>query len=159
MHHLIKTFTFALVLFVSAQLPALASVPDSDPVFTFIRARAGTNKAKQLAPVIHREATSAGLSPLVVAKLINRESSFRLTASNGPCAGLMQVDRRYHFKRGESPWTAADNVRAGCRVLAGCFRRYPNWPQALTAYNFGPNHRVTKTLGSSGYARQVLAGK
>lgn len=141
--------------FAKAAAPASGT---TDAVYTFIKSRAGEKNARLYTPLIKEEARRFKLPPLLVAKVINRESTFRQFVSNGYCVGLMQV-ARFHFKKGENPFKARDNIRAGCRELSSCFGRFRNWPQALTAYNYGPNHPVTRGIGTSGYARQVLAGR
>jgi soluble lytic murein transglycosylase-like protein len=95
----------------------------------------------------------------LVAKLINRESSFRVNAHSGPCVGLMQVDRRYYFRPRENPVDVHTNLRAGCRELAACHKAFPEWERALTAYNAGKGAVARRGTRTSKYARQVLAGQ
>lgn len=127
-------------------------------VYRFIESRAGKRVARQLTPVIVDKAQKYGLPPVLVAKVIYRESSFRPHVELHRCYGLMQV-AYFHFKAGENPYDPATNVDAGCRVLSKYYGRFRNWPQALTAYNFGPTATVSRGLGTSRYARQVMAGK
>ena len=68
----------------------------------------------------------------------------------------MQVNPRYWAKQGENMFNPADNVEAGSRLLAYLFKRFGTWHQALTAYNFGENHIVTRSVGSSRYAKKIL---
>ena len=140
------------------KLLALTPTAQHQAVYRFIESRVGRRTAQRLTPIIVAKANKYGLPPLLVAKVINRESTFRTHVSLYRCYGLMQV-AYFHFKAGENPYDAATNVDAGCRVLSKYYGRFRNWPQALTAYNFGPSATVSRGLGTSRYARQVLAGR
>lgn len=144
------------------QKPPLKVLPPKpthyQSVHRFIESRAGKRVAQRLTPLIVAKATKYSLPPLLVAKVIYRESSFRSHVELHRCYGLMQV-AYFHFKAGENPYDPATNVDAGCRVLSKYYGRFRNWPQALTAYNFGPSATVSRGLGTSRYARQVLAGR
>lgn len=137
--------------------PRLASLETSS-VYRFIEARAGARAARRYTRLIQAKAGARGISPLLVAKVINRESSFRPHVSHMGCHGLMQV-AGFHFKRGQNPHDPATNIEAGCRMLANLHRRFGNWPQALTAYNMGPYAVASRGIGTSRYARQVMAGR
>lgn len=138
---------------------ALPPKPDHfKSVYRFIESKVGQRAAARLTPIIVAKAQKYDLPPLLVAKVINRESTFRTHVSLHGCYGLMQV-AHFHFKPGQNPYDAATNVEAGCRVLSKYYGRFRNWPQALTAYNFGPSATVSRGLYTSRYARQVLAGR
>ena len=127
-------------------------------VYGFIKSRYGERTARRFAGLVVAKAEKYALPPLLVAKIINRESSFRPHVELHGCYGLMQV-ARFHFKPGQNPRDPATNLEAGCRVLASYHKRFRSWPRTLTAYNFGPGATVSRGLRSSRYARQVLAGR
>lgn len=138
----------------------LGSRPDTSEreVFRFIASRAGKQRATELTGLIVAAAKQHAVPPLLVAKVVHRESSYRSHVENGGCYGLMQV-AAFHFRRGTDPCDPQANLEAGCKVLAGYHRRFGNWQTALTAYNFGPSATVSRGLTTSRYARQVLAGR
>lgn len=127
-------------------------------VHAFIRSRYGEKTARRFAALVVAKAKKYELPPLLVAKIIHRESSFRPQVELRGCYGLMQV-AHFHFKPGQNPRDPATNLDAGCRVLATYHKRFGSWPRTLTAYNFGPGATVSRGLRSSRYARQVLAGR
>lgn len=124
----------------------------------FVQARYGERAASRFTPLLVSAGRRHGIPPLLLAKVAHRESSFRTHVSNRGCHGLMQV-AAFHFRPGEDPFSAGDNLNAGARILAGYKKRFRTWPQALTAYNFGPGATASRGLTSSRYARQVLAGR
>ena len=130
---------------------------------------------RRLASAIVREAEAAGLDPLLVAAVIEVESSFRPGAgSRAGALGLMQVmpetgawlaARFGAPERGTEPdlldpeW----NVALGVRYLALLVRRFGRVDEALVAYNAGPGRARTLLAGEhrtrwlEGYPRKVLA--
>lgn len=112
---------------------------------------------RRMAKLLYAVGMREGVPALLLAKIINRESTFRVHARNGYCYGLMQV-ANFHFKAGQNPYNPFDNVTVGAQVLKRYYTRFPNWPQALTAYNMGPTAVASRGLSTSRYARQVLAG-
>lgn len=102
-----------------------------------------------------------GLDPLLVWAIIQVESNWDSTArSSEGCLGLMQLNHRYHgVKRPEATlFRQAINVEMGCAYLVVLRDMYPgSLHRQLTAYNYGPNHWVTRIVGTSGYAERVLA--
>lgn len=138
--------------------PAASVSPARSAVYAFIRARAGKRAAARYTDLIVAAARAHHVPALLVAKVVNRESSFDPEARNGACSGLMQV-AYFHFRHGLDPTRPADNLEVGCSVLAGYKKRFGSWPAALTAYNFGPGATVSRGLGTSRYAELVLAGR
>jgi soluble lytic murein transglycosylase-like protein len=126
-------------------------------VHAYLRLATSRATADKLTAPLVAAARRHRLPPVLVARLVVRESGGNAKAVNGWCVGLMQVDRRLWFKASERPFSVGDNLEAGCRLLARLKRRYPTWEQALTAYNFGENHHVTRRLATSRYARAILA--
>lgn len=102
---------------------------------------------RQLATVIHDEATRAGLDPLLVLALIHVESSFDPDAvSYAGAVGLMQLRERTLKQEIEQsglppadPLDPVANVRAGIRYLRRLVRAFGGTDLALMAYNAGPN--------------------
>lgn len=124
----------------------------------FITRRVGKAKALKYGPLIVKISRKNKVPALLTAKVIYRESRYDPSCVTGYCIGLMQVDYRFWFKPGENPYNPYDNINAGTRLLYNLKKRFDTWPQALTAYNFGENHRVTRHLGNSRYAYLVLQG-
>lgn len=127
-------------------------------VKNFILKRVGKKKADKYGPLIVKISKKNRVPALLTAKVIYRESRYDPRCVTGYCIGLMQVDYRFWFKQGENPYNPYDNINAGTRLLYALKKRFDNWPQALTAYNFGENHRVTRSIGNSQYAYLVLKG-
>lgn len=145
----------------AAPLPApkLATPLKLNPtaeVYAYLRLATSEATARKLATPLTQAALRHGLPPLLVARLVVRESGGNAQARSGHCIGLMQVNASLWCKPWENPYRVADNLNAGCRLLARLKRRYPRWEQALTAYNFGENHHVTRRLKTSSYARALL---
>lgn len=131
--------------------------PDArSEVYAYLRLATSKATAHKLASPITQAAQRHGLPPLLVARLVVRESGGNAYARNGGCIGLMQVNAQLWCKPHENPYRVVDNLNAGCRLLARLKQRYPTWEQALTAYNFGENHHVTRRLRTSTYARAIL---
>ena len=120
---------------------------------------------KALAPdVIARYAKIAGdeygVPPSLVAAVVMHESSGRpgLRGKAGEY-GLMQLMPATADTLGFSGDYALLlshpllNMRLGTKYLAQQFRRYGNWPEALSAYNAG--HAIKSNLET--YARPILA--
>jgi soluble lytic murein transglycosylase len=130
---------------------------------------------RALAAAIVREARAARLDPLLVAAVIEVESSFRPRAvSRAGALGLMQV------MPATGAWLAAEagepdrgtpphlldpewNVALGVRYLAHLVERFGRVEEALVAYNAGPG-RARRVLSGderarwlNGYPRRVLA--
>jgi soluble lytic murein transglycosylase-like protein len=145
-------------LFLANTIPAEAKSSEISEVFNFINKKVGKDKAKKYSQIIVKLSTKNKIPALLTAKVIYRESRFNPNCVTGYCIGLMQVDYRLWFKKGENPYNPYDNINAGTRLLYNLKRRFDNWPAALTAYNFGENHRVTRNLGTSRYAFLVLQG-
>ena len=125
-----------------------------------------------LVEVIHREATRAGVDPLLVAAIVARESSFRsLVVSRAGAVGLMQLRpfvardlalrTELEWREGETLKRPESNVRLGIDYYREMMQRFDGDPHlALAAYHRGPS-RLKRELrrGSfvgSGYARGVL---
>lgn len=159
MKQLALAITLLFTMMIASGAAALARVPkEIHTVHEFIQAKAGKSKADRYAGMITSISRKNGVPPMLTAKVINRESTFNPRAVNARCVGLMQVDRIYWFKPGQNPYDPATNINAGTKLLARLYGRFHSWPQALTGYNYGENHRVTRSVGTSEYAFLVLKG-
>lgn len=91
-------------------------------------------------PEIRRAARSQGLDSLLVASVVEAESSFRPDAVSPKGAlGLMQL-LPIHFEADERPLDPAVNLEAGAQYLAEMKRRFDgDLELALAAYHAGPS--------------------
>ena len=91
-------------------------------------------------PEIRRAARSQGLDSLLVASVVEAESSFRADAVSPKGAlGLMQL-LPLHFAANERPFDPAVNLAAGAEYLAEMKRRFDgDLELALAAYHAGPS--------------------
>ncbi|WP_373048464.1 lytic transglycosylase domain-containing protein [Vulgatibacter sp.] len=146
----------------------------------FAQAKTGlTPEAEQrAAAAVVREARAAGLDPLLVAAVIEVESTYRNYAvSPVGAVGLMQVMPATGAWFGEKlgkPRTGREelfdperNIELGVHYLADLKRRFGRMDIALLAYNAGPARAQTIKKGSreelerwlDSYARKVLAAQ
>lgn len=65
--------------------------------------------------------------------IIQTESGFQADASSGVAHGLMQLHEAYY----PEDLPPGENIIAGVRLLGDNYRRYGNWPAAITAYAVG----------------------
>jgi len=131
-----------------------------------------SSAADDLAGIIHKEATAAGIDPLMVAAIVAKESSFRTTVvSRAGAVGLMQLRpfvARDIAERIDLEWSGTPtlrepkhNLRLGIRYYAELVERFEGDVHlALVAYNRGPT-RLSKQLRSgmtitSRYADRIL---
>jgi len=128
--------------------------------------------AARLAGVIHQEARSAGIDPLMVAAIVAQESSFRATVvSRSGAVGLMQlrpfvardIADRIDLEWGGTPTLhqPESNLRLGIQYYSELVERFDGDVHlALVAYNRGPT-RLSRQLRSgmtitSRYADRIL---
>lgn len=139
-------------------------------VFRYIQGVRGAATAKRYTALILDAAKRHHLDPLLVATLIQHESSFNPGATSRVGAiGLMQV-MPFHFTRRRIPvskWRdAATNLDLGCRIfatyLAMMTKRYPGLSatalhhRALVAYNMGPRAVVSRGIYRSRYSQKIV---
>lgn len=144
--------------------PALAA--SSDPLFDFVKQKAGAKKAAVYAKLIRAKAEKYKVPPMLVANIIEHESHYDPTCRTGPSRGLMQVNHG-HARRGDNLYDPATNIDYGCKIL----REYHQWAEArlpraassrrvwelaLTAYNWGPTRAVSRGLYRSRYSDKVM---
>ncbi len=116
----------------------------------------GTPEQHRLAAEI---ADAFDLDSLLIWSVIQSESAWdSLARSSERCLGLMQILPKYHGNFPDLMYFDQEfNLNMGCYYLAELLKRFEgNLLQALTAYNYGPNHRVTIKRGTSGYAREII---
>lgn len=97
--------------------------------------------------------------------VIQAESSFITTASNGSCYGLMQINN-INAEWLEKEIDVTDltdpyqNVRAGVFILNDLFADYGDWHKTLIAYNYGPagaqKYVFSKGYTTTEYSRTVM---
>jgi soluble lytic murein transglycosylase-like protein len=148
----------SLVLALSAS-PAAAAVTEQQGVYAYIQQVTSKKVADRFSAPILVASRRHHVPPLLVAKVVHRESDFDPRCVTDTCVGLMQVDPRFWARAGESMFAVADNLEAGCRLLEYLHGKFPDWKQALTAYNYGEFHPVTRRIKTSSYAVLVLAGR
>lgn len=131
---------------------------------------------RRAAAAVVREARAVGLDPLLVAAVIEVESTFRAYAvSRAGAVGLMQVMPRTArwigerigdpIRRSEQLFDPERNIRIGVRYLAELQERFGRLDLALLAYNAGPTRARRIAAGPEetlerwldAYARKVLA--
>jgi soluble lytic murein transglycosylase-like protein len=112
---------------------------------------------------IARVARAEQLDPLLLASIVEVESSFRPDAvSSKGAQGLMQL-MPVHFEPGEPGLEPGANLELGASLFARLLRRYDgDLEQALAAYQAGPGAvdrfgGVPPFRSTRGYVRRVLA--
>ena len=144
--------------------PALAAT--SDPLYDFVKKRAGAKRAATYTTLIRAKADKYKVPPMLVANIIEHESHFDPRCRTGPSMGLMQVNYG-HARRGHNLYDPATNIDYGCKILREYHQwakeRLPKsansrrvWEYALTAYNWGPTRAVSRGLYRSRYSDKVL---
>lgn len=116
--------------------------------------RLSADMASRIVKTAYREALFAGVSPLLVLAIIEKESGFQPSARSPVGAiGLMQVMAKYHVDRFSPPGKRIDlthvetNIKVGSRIL----REYldaaqGNLKQALSRYSGGTKGYSTAVL-------------
>ncbi|HSP15572.1 MAG TPA: lytic transglycosylase domain-containing protein [Thermoanaerobaculia bacterium] len=89
--------------------------------------------------IIYRESVRNGLSPELVAAIIEAESDFRpRLVSNKNALGLMQiVPETGRLMGAEDLFNPGENIAAGTKYLRYLLDRFPDQRMALAAYNAG----------------------
>ena len=87
-----------------------------------------------------------GVPQSVALGVIQAESSFTATASNGSCYGYMT-----------DPY---QNIRSGVFILSDLYGKYGDWHKALICYNYGEGgaqeHVFSKGYTTTSYSRTVM---
>lgn len=151
-----KQLVLATCIFVGTSFPAYASTSELNRIYQFVKTHDGEVAAKKYSKLIYNKAHKYEIPSLILASVIHTESGADANCVTGRCVGLMQINPVYWAKQNENMFNPADNVEAGSRLLSYLYKRFGSWPQALTAYNFGENHRVTRSVGTSRYAKKII---
>ena len=106
--------------------------------------------------IIYREAVRNGLSPELVAAVIEAESDFRpRLVSNKNALGLMQiVPETGRLMGADDLFNPAENIAAGTKYLRYLLDRFPDQRMALAAYNAGEGN-VEKIGGIPPFSETV----
>ena len=116
----------------------------------------GTDAQHRLASEI---AGAYYLDSLLVWSVIQSESAWdSLARSSKDCLGLMQLRPKFHGNLPDSMYYDQEfNLNAGCFYLGMLIDKFNgDVDKALTGYNYGPWHKVTRQIGTSAYARKIL---
>lgn len=123
-----------------------------------------SSRAFTIAPIIEDESRRAGVDPLLVAAIIQKESTFRNRACFRGAHGLMQIQAKSRScsKRARRKvrhlYNPRKNIRLGIRLMKWakyyCRKKHHKRHHWLLHYNQGSR---IKTRGhAGGYARRVL---
>ncbi len=99
------------------------------------------------------------ISPYLLLAIMRYESTYTLTANNGDCKGLMQVNEPYHLDRMDrlgvtDLYDLDGNVHVGADYLAELYGTYKDWGIVLGLYH-GESKAIIK--GRKGiYSRYTL---
>lgn len=114
-------------------------------------------------------ANNAGVPPAIYTALIQQESGGGLARGIDPSSwnahavgtsgeyGLAQLMPNTASDLGVNPYDWKQNLQGGANYLAGLFKHFGNWTDALRAYNAGPTGATNNPTLSSGYASTILA--
>lgn len=128
-----------------------------------ITVEAAQSQKEEWEDYIEIVATEYNICPELIEAVIERESSWRPDAVNGPCIGLMQINPEYHAERMErlgvedllDPY---DNILVGTDFLAELAREYDDLYAVLMYYNAGYDGlRAWRAGEYSDYAIEVAA--
>ncbi len=138
-HHIVGIlFVLALLLiaFGIARAEPIDSVGDDPPIPTWWEAFE-YNPAIPLAEDLQCILWNACLEnkvPLEYAlAIIESESGFQVDADSGVAHGLMQL-HKYYYDPNMPP---GENIIAGIQLLGDNYKKYGNWPAAITSYAVG----------------------
>lgn len=141
-------FVFAFILLLFGALAALAMQADAHEmqkaIESVIQANEGVLFVRmsrvdrgRIARAIVRYARKFALNPWLVLGVIRAESAGRITAENGSCVGLMQINAPIWGGHAFGDLYDADgNIAAGCHILRHYLNKYDgNTDKALLAYS------------------------
>lgn len=122
------------------------------------------SKALAIAPIIEDESERSGIDPLLVAAIIQKESTFENRACFRGAHGLMQIQTKSRScsRRAKSRvlylYNPRRNIRRGIRLMkwakSYCKRKHHRRHHWLLHYNQGA--KITTRGKRGGYARRVL---
>jgi hypothetical protein len=122
-------------------------------------------------PYVAAAATQYGVPPALVSSVIGAESSGRPGAvSSAGAGGLMQLmpstfaELQQKHGLGPDRMDPETNIQAGTAYLGQLYKQFGNWPDAIAAYNSGPNRWAAVKAGkqaapaeTTDYTKKVLA--
>lgn len=96
--------------------------------------------ANRLSPMIIQSADRHGVSPFLIAAMIQQESSYRSSViSSAGAVGLTQVMPQYwQSKCNGDLYNEHTNIQCGSFILSKYNKQTGNWTKALAFYNVGP---------------------
>lgn len=101
-----------------------------------------------------------GLDGALVRAVMKIESNGDIYARHklSGCLGLMQIFPKWHGNQPDSIYFQPEtNLDLGCGYLVWLFEMFPeDTMRVLTAYNYGQNHKQTRVIGTSDYAKKVM---
>ena len=103
------------------------------------------NTAQRISPYIIEGSEKHDVDPILIAAIIQQESSYRANAkSSGGAVGLMQVIPSYWSATcGSNLYDERTNILCGSYILADYHDKAGSWKKAIAYYN----------VGSAGYER------
>ena len=122
----VTTTQFTRIKHLSAGLQKAFSVP--------------MHTANRLSPIIIQSADRHGISPFLIAAMIQQESSYRSSVvSSAGAVGLTQVMPQYwQNKCNGDLYNEHINIQCGSFILSKYNEQAGNWSKALAYYNVGP---------------------
>lgn len=96
--------------------------------------------AQRISPYIIEGSEKHNIDPILIAAIIQQESSYRANAkSSGGAVGLMQVIPSYwRATCGSNLYDERTNVLCGSYILADYHDKAGSWKKAIAYYNVGP---------------------
>lgn len=116
--------------------------------------------ANRVSPMIIQSADKYNVDPILLAAMIQQESSYRNSViSPAGAVGLTQVIPRYWQQTCPGDlYNESSNIQCGTYILSKYNQSSGNWKKALAYYNVGPsgyeNNRKMRKQGKR-YAKQV----
>lgn len=105
--------------------------------------------------LIHSTEDRNGIPRNMLARLLWQESRFRTdiitgrVKSSAGALGIAQFMPATAKEMGINPLNPAEAIPAAGRYLAGLYRRFGSWSEALAAYNWGQGNVARKGLASA----------
>ncbi|HEV2443480.1 MAG TPA: lytic transglycosylase domain-containing protein [Steroidobacteraceae bacterium] len=118
---------------------------------------------QRIRALIERYAAQSGVPVDIALNVARQESGFNPRArSSAGALGVMQLEPGTAQELGVNPLDPEQNIRGGLEYLAQQYRAFHNWPDALRAYNAGPNAvwsgRARNIPETRNYVAAILRG-
>lgn len=119
-----------------------------------------SHTANRLSPLIIQSADQHGISPFLLAAMIQQESNYKSSAqSSAGAIGLTQVMPQYWQKKcGQDLYNEHTNIQCGSFILSKYNMLAGGWSKALAYYNVGPyRYQSNQKMRQQGhkYAKSV----